>query len=289
MWPVPRLKVTLIVGLTVPAILAASACTAPPDASPPTFVDPSPTVAASSPPPELPELPLHPQNDVTGTTPFWSWALVDRRTGTDWGSPNAEEVSRTASMVKAWLAALYLRENPEPSQSWVSTLSRMIRDSDNAAGEQTYQAVGGNHLVTDAMMSVCGVSATMPFNGVDWGSTTISSRQQALLGACIAGGRVADARWTAWLLDEMRQVRGGGDFGIRQAFPEDVRHTIAIKNGWTQASDGTWYVNCLAIGKTWVLVVETRSRSLGAGTTTCRQITEQLLAPATRPLPTPSV
>lgn len=232
--------------------------------------------------PVQPALPLHPQNEVVGATPWWSWALVDRRTGAIWGSSNAAEGSRTASMVKAWLAALYLRLHPDPSPAWRATLSVMIRDSNNAAADSVHRALGGNQPVIDAMWSLCGVSAFVP-SGRWWASTTISSQEAARLGVCIADGKVANPMWTAWLLDEMRQVRGGGDFGIRWAFPEQDRPGIAIKNGWTSGWGDGWYVNCLAIGDSWVLVIETRSPSLRAGMDDCLEITRQLLREPPRP------
>ncbi|HEY7225106.1 MAG TPA: hypothetical protein VH561_16150 [Micromonosporaceae bacterium] len=241
--------------------------------------EPSSPTPDATPTPEVPALdalPLHPENKVAGTTPWWSWALVDRRTGESWGSANDEEGSRTASMVKAWLAALYLRLHPNPSQSWLSTLSTMIRDSNNDAADATHEALGGNSPVTSAMKSICGVSAFVP-SGHWWASTTISARQQALLGTCIAAGKVDAPKWTQWVLNEMRHVRGGGNFGIRLAFPKAEQSSIAIKNGWSDGWGNGWYVNCMAIGDTWVLVVETRSGSFGAGTNGCLAITKQLM------------
>ncbi len=272
--------VLITAGVTMLALLGSGvALLAPARARPTVTALEAPAVAVRPPAPVQPALaplPLHPQNDVTGATPWWSWALIDRRTGAAWGSANAEEGSRTASMVKAWLAALYLRLHPDPVPSWRSMLSVMIRDSNNAAADSVYRALGGNKPVIDAMWSLCGVTAFVP-SGRWWASTTISSHEAARLGACIADGKVANATWTAWLLDEMRQVRGGGDFGIRWAFPEPDRLRIAVKNGWTSGWGTGWYVNCMGIGDSWVLVIETRSPSLRAGMNDCFEITRQLL------------
>jgi hypothetical protein len=114
--------------------------------------------------------------------------------------------------------------------------------------------------------------------GYWWASTWISPRDTVLLGDCVADGRVASPQWTEWLLNEMRNVRGYGDFGIRWAFPEDVRSTIAIKNGWNDLDDGLYYTNCLAIADDWVLAVETRGTAI-AGRDNCVNVTKQLLVP----------
>jgi hypothetical protein len=219
---------------------------------------------------------LHGANAVTGPSSWWSWSLVDRRTGESWGGPTADEPTRSVSMIKFWLGGLYLREHPQPSQGMVNQLSTMIRDSNNDVANDIFFGLGGRLPVVAAMETVCGVKGPYILPGWWWASTWISSRDAARLGACLAGGRVANSQWTEWLLGEMRQVRGGGNFGIRFAFPEPIRSTIAIKNGWN-IEEGVWYVNCLAIGDTWVLVTESRAGSFITGRDVCVGVTEQLL------------
>ncbi len=213
---------------------------------------------------------------VASPTPWSAWALLDRRTGEVWSSPNGDETSRTASMVKAWLAALYLRKYPQPTPAWLAALSTMIRDSDNSVADRVYRVLGGNRAVTEAVEQLCGVRSSVP-SGRWWASTTISPRQAVLLGDSIADGRIAGPEWTQWLLGEMRQVRGGGNFGIRWALPDPEPSAVAIKNGWTSGWGDGWYVNCLAITDAWVLVIETRSGSFGDGIDGCWSITTQLL------------
>src|SRR5207248_3166739 len=61
----------------------------------------------------LPRPLLH-AGPVSASSPgFWSWALLDRYTGELTGSPNLNAVNDTASMIKAWLAADYLRRAAE--------------------------------------------------------------------------------------------------------------------------------------------------------------------------------
>ncbi len=234
------------------------------------------TVPTPSALPGPPPLALHGANSVTGQAAWWSWSLLDRRTGQVWGSPNQDEVTRSVSMIKFWLAALYLRQHPAPSPAMVTTLRSMIRDSNNDAADTVHRALGGNAPVIAAMESVCGVTGPYIPAHYWWASTNISPHSAVQLGDCLAAGRVADPQWTDWLLGEMRAVRGGGDFGVRWAFPDEVRPTIAIKNGWN-VEQGVWYVNCLAIGDDWVLAVESRSAAFATGADLCVSVTRQLL------------
>ncbi|HKD96609.1 MAG TPA: hypothetical protein VKB69_03305 [Micromonosporaceae bacterium] len=243
---------------------------------------PPSTPASTAPPAEPLVLTPNGGNVVTGPSYWWSWALVDRRTGESWGGPTADEPNRSVSMSKFWLAAVYLRTHPEPDQNTLNLLSTMIRDSNNDAADTIFFALGGREPMISTMASACGVTGPYIPPGYWWASTWISSRDAARLGVCLAEGRVANAQWTDWILNEMRQVRGGGNFGIRFAFPEPQRSTIAIKNGWNVwDQNGVWYINCVAIGDTWVLAVETRSSSGGE---TCRSVAEQLLQQPVDPL-----
>jgi hypothetical protein len=242
----------------------------------PTLSGPGPTDAATP-----AALPLDGTKPVSVAAPWWGWSLVDLRTGQTWGSATENEVNRSASMTKAWLAALYLREHPDPGPEWLERLSAMIRDSDNDAADIVHRELGADGPVTAAMGTVCGVDGVRvesegsnPWRGWAWMHT--SPRQSAQLGACIANGDVAEPRWTQWLLDQMRHVRGEGDFGIQSAFPKQQRSDIAIKNGWSE-HDGQWVVNCLAIGEEWSLAVESRTQSFEDGSQICVSVTEQLL------------
>ena len=222
-------------------------------------------------------LALHGTNPVTGSGAFWGWALLDRRTGELWGSPNVDQPNRTVSMIKFWLAALYLRAHSEPSQSMLNQLTSMIRDSNNDVANTVFFGLGGIRAEIDPMTQLCGITGPYIRPGYWWASTWISPHDTVLLADCVADGRVASPQWTEWLLNEMRNVRGYGDFGIRWAFPEPERSTIAIKNGWNDLDDGLYYTNCLAITDDWALAVETRGTAT-AGHDNCVNVTKQLLA-----------
>jgi hypothetical protein len=231
-------------------------------------------------------LPLLRPNPVTiKTTGFWSWALLDTRAGSMVGSANLATAQRTASMIKAWLAADYLRlaaaRGERPSTATLSHLSVMIRDSDNDAASDTYEDLGEEASVK-RLISICGLTDTRA--GEDWAHTLVSARDAVRMGQCIADGRGAgSATWTNWVLTEMRNVRGVGRFGIISALPTTQANQTAIKNGWVTFEDSQWHINCLAIGSGWILAVETvypatQTQTMSYGASICQSVAKQLMA-----------
>jgi hypothetical protein len=225
---------------------------------------------------------------VTVESPgFWSWALLNRHTGEMHGSANWAKTNKTASMIKAWIAADYLRRQSEravkPSRSSLDEVSRMIRDSDNEAAEDLYHQIGQDAAIR-RLISICKLTDTVPGGGY-WSRTSISARDTARMGQCIADGRGAGPVWTPWLVNEMRHVRGYGTFGIRPELPDSVTARTAIKNGWLDRDeDHEWNINCMAIvDDDWVLAVLTRyddgiGLGMGHGVGICGSVTRQLLA-----------
>ena len=212
---------------------------------------------------------------------FMSWALLDRGGGSIVGSPDmAGETNSTESMIKAWIAADYLRRQggTAPTKTRLGELSTMIRDSDDDAAEDIYQA-GGADAVIQRMIKTCRLTDTSIFEGW-WSRTQMSARDTVRMGQCIADGRAAGSRWTGWLLNEMRQVRGDGRFGVVDVLPADVAARTAIKNGWTEiGDDDSWHVNCLAIMDRYVVAVLMRYPTrlgLDYGAGVCGDVTRQL-------------
>jgi hypothetical protein len=295
--PARRLLLRLALGVTLLALLLAAlrflpgsplAAVASPAWVPPATAGADPTQPPARPTPTptpTPEpLAVRPA-EVTVKAQGWvSWALLDQRTGEISGSDNMSETSTTASMIKAWIGADYLRRaataGDTPSQTRMRQLTIMIRDSDNAAASALWNVVGGG-ASTKRMIKMCDLTDSKSHS--NWSNTRLSPRDVARLGACIEDGRAAGPRWTSWLLKEMRLVRGVGNFGIRKAFPAAVAKTIAIKNGWvTRDAVGEWHVNCLAIGDGWTMGVMTQyPASLGYeyGAATCKKIATQLRTP----------
>jgi hypothetical protein len=214
---------------------------------------------------------------------FWSWSLLDRRTGAITGSPNLNARSDTASMIKTWIAADYLRRAAEKGQkvpaAVLGELTLMIRDSDNESASE-YHRINGGSASINRMIKICGLTESRPVEAGSWSTTEVSARDGARLGLCISDGRAAGAQWTKWVLDEMRRVRGVGRFGIISAFAPDVAPNIAIKNGWIyRNADDTYHIACLAVTDEWSLTVLIRYRnSLGHnyGANICKQVAVQL-------------
>ncbi|HEY3010662.1 MAG TPA: hypothetical protein VGJ63_21735 [Micromonosporaceae bacterium] len=215
---------------------------------------------------------------------FLSWAMLDRRTGEIIGSANLTAPSDTMSMIKVWLAADYLRRadasGQTPPAKALRRLSTMIRDSDNSAGQEFYRVLGGAASI-ERLVRICQLTESGGY--LDrWSNTIVSARDTARLGGCLAGGRAAGPRWTPWLLDQMRGVRGDGDFGVRDALADEVATNVAIKNGWLlRDEDDLWHISCLAIGDTWVISVLARypgRLGLAYGARLCRDVGQQLVA-----------
>src|SRR3954464_1572399 len=130
----------------------------------------------------------------------------------------------------------------------------MIRDSDNNAGQTIYKANGGTASIR-RLISTCKLTDSTAVPG-EWGTTRVSARDTVRMADCIGSGRAAGAKWTPWVLDMMRTVRGVGDFGIRDALPDATAAKVAIKNGWLlRDEDHNWHVSCMAIGDTWTMSV----------------------------------
>lgn len=243
----------------------------------------SASTVAPTPSPTHPELPLRATTVDIDLDGWYSWALLDTRTEEISGSDNRAETSTTASLIKAWTGADFLRrtaeDGREPSEARLAQVRVMIRDSDNAAAESLYTANGRTASI-ERLISVCELTDSSPDGDGGWSRTQLSAQDTARMGACIADGRAAGPEWTDWLLDEMRAVRGTGDFGIRKAFPAADRKEIAIKNGWVdRVAEQEYHVNCLAIGDGWTLGVMVRyaiNRGHLPGAQVCQRVAEQL-------------
>ncbi|MFC0507544.1 serine hydrolase [Micromonospora costi] len=242
--------------------------------------------AQPSPSPSLEPLPFAAKDldlDIEG---WYSWSVLDRRTGAIIGSDNMDETSTTASMIKSWIVADYLRRADEngqtPSDAKLADATRIIRDSDNTRAEQFYNNVGRSASIK-RLISMCGLTDSKVAPDGGWSRTALSPRDTARMANCIAEGKAAGPKWTKWLLNEMRLVRGAGDFGIRKAFPAAEQKQIAIKNGWIdRTKEQEMHINCLAIGDTWTMGVMVRypiDMGYEYGMKNCQKITEALLRP----------
>ncbi|SCE65585.1 hypothetical protein GA0074695_0071 [Micromonospora viridifaciens] len=242
-----------------------------------------------SPSPSLEPLPFAAQDlgklDIKG---WYGWSVLDKRTGEFIGSKNMTQTSTTASLIKSWIVADYLRRAADagqtPSDAKLADATKIIRDSDNTRAQQFYNNVGRSESIK-RLIKICGLTDSKVAKDGGWSETRLSPRDTARLGLCIDDGRAAGPKWTKWLLNEMRLVRGVGDFGIRKVFPAAEQKKIAIKNGWVDRQETQeMHVSCLAIGDTWTMGVMIRSPlNLGwdYAMANCQKITEALMRPAT--------
>jgi hypothetical protein len=294
---------TLVVGASrSTAASGAVAPTASPTTeptSPPWFdVQDTPTPAASTtsvPTPSMPTLaaPVDPSTITVAGARAFGWAFLDISTGQVSGSANIATMTNTMeSMIKPWIAADYLRRLPaagkQPTASALKELTLMIVDSNDDLAEKYYELDGDDAVVT-RLISTCGLTA-VTIRSYWWSYTTMTPRDAVRYGACLNDGRAAGPRWTQWILDTMKQVRGGvadqvsdevqgGRWGIIDALPAELAAQTSIKNGWTDHDDG-WHVNCLAVNAQWTLAVLLRVATLQQGATDCASVAAQLLVKA---------
>lgn len=229
---------------------------------------------------------------------YFSWALMDRASGTISGSDNLTTTNSTESMIKVWIVADYLRRlGDEPlSAERRKQTSTAIRDSDDNAAQSLYRA-GGGRPVIERLIEMCELTDTTIDAQARWAYTQMSPRDAVRMGDCIADGKAAGPKWTPYVLEEMAQVRGstapedqqlkqgGGRWGIIDGLPEEIvsQGTVGIKNGWTMLwADVQWHLNCLAVTDEWSLAVMMRypkDHGLDYGAQVCRSVTEQLVTP----------
>ncbi|GAA5177450.1 serine hydrolase [Rugosimonospora acidiphila] len=262
---------------------------------------------ASQPKPPLPTLviPADPNSiKAPANLDYFGWTLIDRQTGQSAGSANAETTdSTTESMIKAWIAADYLRHHDNPAQSDLDALNSMIIHSDDNIA-QTYFVADGGESSIDELVQVCGLKDTHEASGPvagKWSYTMMSPADAARMGLCIADNKAAGAKWTPWLLTSMKHVvgsvqdqqatTGGGRWGIIDGLPSYLQSSTAMKNGWTAQvyNDDDWHINCLAINTGWVLAIELRypwtspdgrwedADNLAVGANDCAAVTKELV------------
>ena len=228
--------------------------------------------------PSLPPALLHPAPVAVNATGFWSWTVLDRRTGAMAGSDNAATTQRTASMIKAWLAADYLRRTPNPSTSNLRQLTSMIRNSDNTAASYFWGLNGklGQHHAS------CPDVRSHRQQGVHRLGQHHGLGPRRRPDGCVHRRRTRGRRQVDRMApqrDAQRQRQSG--VRVVPALPATEQPATAVKNGWIARSDGKWHVNCMAVGTDWVLSVLTvypSSKGMNYGAEICSSVTRQLQA-----------
>ncbi|MFG2054059.1 hypothetical protein ACGFI9_08485 [Micromonospora sp. NPDC048930] len=254
---------------------------------------PAPT-PTPPPPPTLADAPV----SVNFQGKFFSWALMDRKTGKISGAPNMTSTNSTESMIKAWIVSDYLRElGSKPlSAARKKQAVTAIRDSNDISAEALYNA-GGRRPVLERLIKMCKLTDTkIEPTRAKWAYTQMSPRDAVRMGDCIGDGTAAGPKWTKWVLNEMANVRGsvkdqksdavqGGHWGIIDGLPDSItsQGPVSIKNGFTMLwADVQWHVNCLAVTDDWTLAVMMRypqSKGLSYGAKVCASVATQLVTP----------
>jgi len=184
----------------------------------------------------------------TWTTTHWvSWAILDTKHNVFAGSDNWRQTTYLMSMIKPWIAADWINEHPNPSQSVLAQLSTMIVDSDDQMAYRYFQGQPS----WDRFVHTCGITDIV-YRSWSWSLTEVSAHDAVLYGECLRDGKATSPEWTSWILDKMRHVAGDGDFGVRQLFPD--RTLVATKNGWYNW-EGKWYINCLSMKDDWIISI----------------------------------
>jgi hypothetical protein len=253
----------------------------------------SSSAAGPTTPPPPPPLPFRAADitpDAVGTTGFLSWALMDMRSGEIVGSDNMKATTTTMSMIKAWVAADYLRQHPTPTAARQTDLEKMIRNSDNSAAERIYNLDGTRASITRAVQ-MCGLTETAPApSGKGFGYTVVSAEDAVRIAACIANGTAA-GEGTNTLLGYMRSIVEPGNRGPANVLPASVKPTVAYKNGWDEwTEDKTFRTNCMAFGDTWSIAIMlqyprhgTYEEDMSHNFTVCEAVATKLLNPLYKP------
>jgi len=211
------------------------------------------------------------------TDHWYSWALIDMKSGILVGSENWSEPNYMMSMGKSWIAADYLSLHPNPNASTLSRLSAMIVDSENQAASEYF----GGQASWDRFIKACGLTDLKTVS-YSWSTTGMSARDAARYGYCVYSGYATTPEWTSWIVDKMRHVRGAGDFGPRALFAD--RTSVATKNGWFMLQ-GKWYINCLAVTDEWSMSIlqrwpysgESYQKAISEAELVCNSIAKQVL------------
>ncbi|NUT08543.1 MAG: hypothetical protein HOV76_34255 [Hamadaea sp.] len=226
---------------------------------------------------------------------WYAWQWVNLTTGETYGSANAAtQTNNTESMIKAWIGADYLAGIEASGQTLSdpdkTLITKMIKQSDNAAAQTLYLRRGGDEVIQRAI-DECGLTGTT-ITETWWSKTQITALDATRMMREILR-RAETSEPVRWLVDDlMRNVADDNAFGIAQVLAEtDPQADPAVKNGWTDhAATGLWNLNCLAewastgTGDRIVLAILTRyplDYGQAYGEKVCREVTSQLLAQLT--------
>ncbi|MFJ9762439.1 serine hydrolase [Streptomyces erythrochromogenes] len=188
---------------------------------------------------------------VSGTGGNAAVAVLDLTTGasTSAGTDGAEDHTfDTASIVKVDILAALLLRADDAGRSLTAQERRwakaMIENSDNAAANALWDAIGGSQGLAKAN-SRLGLVETVPGEGGHWGLTrTTPDDQLRLLQAVFGEGSVLSEDARTYLGDLMGSVAADQDWGVSAA--ADDPGSAQLKNGWlARSGTGLWVTNSI--------------------------------------------
>lgn len=184
---------------------------------------------------------------------------------------NSSQIYKTASIVKMSMLADVLYHRIPLTNYEKSLLSRMIEHSDNNAASSIWQQLGSDQYV-QSFFRTAGLTNTTAGKGGWWGYTTTNAFDQLTMMKYFAyPNKLLTDTQRAYGLNLMRNVELDQRWGTGYGLPSGV--SIALKNGWSNASANNWRINSVGYvngqGKNYVLVVLTinnRTESYGIET-----------------------
>jgi len=148
----------------------------------------------------------------------------------------------------------------EPTAHELVLLRTMIENSNNTSAEALYEEIGAQAGI-NAFMRKVGITGLVPNRPNWWGHSTITPATMVALLTRLHAGTVLNDAHRKIALGFMEHVDAAGKTGIGDSSPAGA--TVAMKDGWTTALDGTGtsVVNTSGIvtlgGETYILSVYT--------------------------------
>ncbi|MEU7602856.1 serine hydrolase [Streptomyces sp. NPDC041003] len=217
-------------------------------------------------------------------------AVLDLSTGASASAGTAGATDHefdTASIVKVDILAALLLQTADAGRAltaqerqWATV---MIENSDNAAANALWDAIGGGQGLAKANTRL-GLTETVPGDGAYWGLTqTTPDDQLRLLRAVFSEDSVLSADARAYLQSLMGSIAADQNWGISAA--ADDPGAAQLKNGWlARSGTGLWVTNSIGrvevSGHTLLLAVlcdDQKSQETGMA------LVEDLAVAASRP------
>ena len=194
---------------------------------------------------------------------------------------NKQFIMASSAKVPIMLTLLDMteRQGREPDANEQELLATMIENSNNDSAQALFDEIGGAGPIASYMQRI-GVTGISP-NPDGWGYSTVSPMAMVRMLTLLHSGSILTAPDRALALNLMENVEEDQQFGIGDTAPDGA--TVAMKDGWVPAPDGSWAMNSSGIitsgGKTWIIAVYTQEDdSLETGQT----ITEHVAAAVAR-------